>query len=81
MYNPSIEQLPLEQLRALQNERLRVLVHRVYQDVPFYKSQFDHHGLHPSDINTVDDLHLIPFITKMDLRDNYPFKMFAKPIA
>ena len=80
MYNKQIETLPLEELRALQNARLATLVNRVYQTVPFYKKQFDAHGIHPSDIKTVEDLPKLPFTKKTDLRDNYPFKMFAKPM-
>ena len=80
MYNKQIETLPLEELRALQNARLSTLVNRVYQTVPFYKKQFDAHGIHPSDIKTVEDLPKLPFTKKTDLRDNYPFKMFAKPM-
>ena len=80
MYTKQIETLPLEELRALQNARLATLVNRVYQTVPFYKKQFDAHGIHPSDIKTVEDLPKLPFTKKTDLRDNYPFKMFAKPM-
>lgn len=80
MYNSKIESMPLEALRALQNTRLVSLVKNVYQNVPFYKQQFDAIGLHPNDIKSVDDLSKIPFTRKTDLRDNYPFKMFAKPM-
>lgn len=80
MYNFQIEKLPLEELRKLQNERLSSLLHRIYKDVPFYKKQFDAKGIHPSDIKSVDDLHQLPFTKKTDLRDNYPFQMFAKPM-
>jgi len=80
-YQELAETMSLDQLRALQNERLVALVHRVYQDVPFYKNQFDSIGLHPSDIQTVEDLHKIPFTKKSDLRDHYPYGMFAKPMA
>ncbi|PHI21289.1 phenylacetate--CoA ligase [Lewinellaceae bacterium SD302] len=80
MYNPSIENLPLDQLRALQNKRLVTLVNRVYKNVPFYQNQFDNIGLHPSDIQSVDDLHKIPFTQKSDLRDHYPYGLFAKPM-
>ena len=72
--------MPLEKLRTLQNARLSNLVKRVYQTVPFYKKQFDDNGLHPDDIKTVEDLSKIPFTKKTDLRDNYPFNMFAKPM-
>lgn len=80
MYNIQIETLALEELRKLQNERLTTLLHRIYTDVPFYKNQFDAHGIHPSDIKSVADLHKLPFTTKTDLRDNYPFQMLAKPM-
>ena len=80
MYNKKIESLPLEELRALQNARLGSLVKRVYQTVPFYKKQFDENGIHPNDIQTVDDLHKLPFTKKTDLRDHYPYQMFAKPM-
>jgi len=80
MYNKKIENLPLEELRALQNARLSFLVKRIYKDVPFYKIQFDNIGIHPSDIRTIEDLHKLPFTKKTDLRDNYPYKMFAKPM-
>jgi phenylacetate-CoA ligase len=80
MYNKKVENLPLEELRKLQNVRLSSLVKRVYNNVPFYKKQFDEKGIHPNDIRTVDDLHKLPFTKKTDLRDNYPYKMFAKPM-
>ena len=79
-YNPDIETLPLEKLRKLQNERLVNLVHRVYQQVPFYKRFFDEAGLKPSDIKGVQDLHKLPFTKKTDLRDQYPFGLFATPM-
>ncbi len=80
MYNSKLEKMPLEELRALQNDRLSALVKRVYQTVPFYKKQFDAIGLQPDDIQTVEDLSKIPFTKKTDLRDNYPYGMFAKPM-
>ncbi|MGD1846762.1 MAG: AMP-binding protein [Salibacteraceae bacterium] len=80
MYNEKVEKMPLEELRALQNARLSSLVQRVYRDVPFYKKQFDQLGLHPNDIQTVADLHKIPFTRKTDLRDHYPYGLFAKPM-
>ncbi|RFN57802.1 phenylacetate--CoA ligase family protein [Marixanthomonas ophiurae] len=79
-YNSEIETMPIEELRALQNTRLSSLVKRVYNNVPFYKNQFDSIGLNPNDIQSVEDLHKIPFTKKTDLRDNYPYKMFATPM-
>ncbi len=80
MYQQAIEQLPLEQLRALQSERLQQLVSRLYADVPFYQQQFDSNGLNPKDIRGISDLHLLPFTRKPDLRDHYPYGLFAKPM-
>ena len=80
MYNPAIEQLPLEGLRGLQSERLSSLIARVYKDVPFYKSLLDNAGIHPTDVSGIDDLSKLPFTRKEDLRENYPFGLFAKPM-
>ena len=76
-YNKSIETLPLPQLRNLQNKRLQNLLSHLYFNVPFYKKQFDENGIHLSDIKGVEDLHKMPFTKKSDLRDNYPFGLFA----
>ncbi len=80
MFNPEIEQLPFEKLRRLQNERLMETISRVYENVPFYKEVFDKAGLKPGEIKGVQDLHRIPFTKKSDLRDNYPFALFAEPM-
>ena len=79
MYNPAIETMPLNKLRAVQNKRLRQQVANVYEHVPFYRQKFDEKGILPSDIKGVGDLHKIPFTHKHDLRDNYPFGLFAIP--
>jgi len=81
IYNKQIETLPLPQLRALQSERLAALVKRLYGDVPFYKKQFDDAGIQPEDIKGIQDLSRLPFTRKSDLRDNYPYGMFAKPMT
>ncbi len=81
MYNPKIETLPLDELRALQNARLANMVYRIYERVPFYKNLFDEKGIHPNDIKGVQDLHLLPFTKKENLRDNYPYNMFATPMS
>lgn len=70
-----------EQIRSLQSARLRETVCNAYNNVAAYKAKFDAIGLKPEDIKTVDDLHLIPFTTKVDFRDNYPFGMFAVPMS
>ncbi|HSO67688.1 MAG TPA: phenylacetate--CoA ligase, partial [Desulfatirhabdiaceae bacterium] len=69
-----------EALTAIQLRRLRATLERVYATVPFYKSQMNRAGITPNDIQSLSDLAHIPFTTKKDLRDNYPFGMFAVPM-
>ncbi len=73
------ETLPREQLEALQLERLRETVHRVYAKVPAYRKKMDDAGIRPEDIKSLADLSKLPFVTKQDMRDNYPFGLFAVP--
>ncbi|MFD0060511.1 phenylacetate--CoA ligase PaaK [Streptomyces sp. NPDC056637] len=73
------ERLGPEQLHAQQLERLRATLRRVYERVPFYRASFDKAGVHPDDCRSLADLARFPFTTKTDLRDNYPFGMFAVP--
>jgi phenylacetate-CoA ligase len=73
------ERLDQDALKALQLERLRASLHHAYTNVPFYRQSFDLAGVHPADCRTLSDLALFPFTTKVDLRDNYPFGMFAVP--
>lgn len=79
MWNPQAETMSRSDLRQLQSERLRQTVERVYHNVPFYRRKFDEVGIHPEDIKSVDDLAKLPFTNKQDLRDNYPFGLFAAP--
>ncbi|MEN6374858.1 MAG: phenylacetate--CoA ligase [Smithella sp.] len=81
IYNDDYETLPREALEALQLKRLQQLVHRVYGSVDFYKKSFDKAGVIPDDLKTLDDLKRFPFVTKQDLRDNYPFGFFAVPMS
>jgi len=78
-FNKEMETMPLEKLRALQNERLRNQVAKLYNKVPHYKQLFDSNGIKPGDIQTVNDLHKIPFTKKDALRDHYPFGLFTVP--
>ncbi|MGW0687631.1 phenylacetate--CoA ligase PaaK [Streptomyces sp. NPDC002754] len=71
------ERLGADELRALQLDRLRGTLLRVYERVPFYREAFDKAGVRPEDCRTLADLGRFPFTTKADLRDNYPFGMFA----
>ncbi|MGN6252929.1 MAG: phenylacetate--CoA ligase PaaK [Marmoricola sp.] len=74
-----IETASVDELRALQVDRLRWSVRHAYDNVPFYRSSFDAAGVHPDDVKTLEDLATLPFTAKADLRDNYPFGMFAVP--
>lgn len=74
-----IETASVDELRALQLERLRWSVRHTYENVPHYRAAFDAAGVHPDDVKTLGDLAKLPFTAKADLRDNYPFGMFAVP--
>ncbi|MCQ4153268.1 MAG: phenylacetate--CoA ligase [Archaeoglobi archaeon] len=80
-WNPVIERMPLEELKQIQEKKLRALVRNVYEYSPFYKRKFRELGIHPEDIRGLEDLKKLPFTRKQDLRDNYPFGMFAVPIS
>ncbi|MFJ4628199.1 phenylacetate--CoA ligase PaaK [Streptomyces sp. NPDC088847] len=73
------ERLDQDALRTLQLERLRASLRHAYANVPFYRRSFDAAGVHPDDCRTLSDLALFPFTAKGDLRENYPFGMFAVP--
>lgn len=79
MWNP-IESAPREEITAIQSKRLCEMVQRVYHLVPFYKEKFSSIGIRPEHIKNVDDLKKLPFTTKQDLRDHYPFSLFATPM-
>ena len=74
------ETMPREELEALQLKRLQAVVERLYHLVPFYHRRLDEMGVKPEHIKTLGDLQLLPLTTKQDLRDNYPFGMFAAPM-
>jgi phenylacetate-CoA ligase len=80
VYDKDHETLPRETLEALQLRRLQAVVERVYHLVPFYRRRLDEAGVKPEHIRTLADLELLPFTTKQDIRDNYPFGMFAAPM-
>ncbi len=79
-YQPEIETMPLERLRELQGERLARQVRFVYDNVEFYRNRMKEAGVEPGDVKGVDDLHKLPFITKDDLRDQYPFGLLGVPL-
>ena len=74
------ETMPREDLEALQLRRLQAVVERVYHMVPFYRRRMDEMGVKPGHIRTLEDIRLLPLTVKQDLRDNYPFGMFAAPM-
>ncbi|MGD8542700.1 MAG: phenylacetate--CoA ligase [Desulfobacteraceae bacterium] len=80
IFDIEFETMPREALEAIQLRRLQATLARAYAAVPFYRQQFDQAGLKPGDIRSLKDLRKIPFTTKQDLRDNYPFGMFAVPM-
>jgi len=79
LFNAPMETQPREDREALQLRRLRRQVERVYATVPFYRHKFDEAGGKPADIRSLDDLTLLPFTEKQDLRNHYPYGMFAVP--
>lgn len=76
-YQPEIECAPVEELRKIQNEKLVKQVKHVYENVEYYRNLMDEKGVKPEDIQSVDDLHKLPFLTKADLRDAYPYGLLA----
>ncbi|MDO4517260.1 MAG: phenylacetate--CoA ligase [Bacillota bacterium] len=81
MYQPEIETMPQDQLRALQSERLVKQVRHVYDNVPYYRKKMEEKGLTPDDIKGLDDLHKLPFLTKDDLREAYPYGLMGRPLS
>ena len=80
IYDKNIECMERESLEALQSERLVKQIKRVYERVPLFKKRMDEKGLKPSDIKSIKDLSKLPFSNKQDLRDNYPYGLFAEPL-
>lgn len=81
IYNPKIECMPREEMRKLQSERLIATVKRCYENVPFYRRKMDAKGIRPEDIRSIDDITRLPFTTKHDLRDEYPYGLQAVPMS
>lgn len=80
-WNETNECMKREELKELQLKKLKQLVSTLYHDVPFYRNKFQKIGIMPEDIKSLDDLANLPFTTKEDLRDNYPYGLFAKPMS
>jgi phenylacetate-CoA ligase len=80
IWNEKYECMSRGDMEELQLGRLKAIIHTVYEKIPFYKNSFDRVGVKPGDIKSLSDLTKFPFITKSDLREGYPFKMFAVPM-
>ena len=78
-FQPEIETMPREELRELQLERMRESLRNAYENVPLYRERFDAAGVTPDDLTSLEDIAKFPFVVKQDMRDNYPFGMFAAP--
>ena len=79
-YQKDIETMPVEEMKKLQSEKLVKQVKHVYENVPYYRDLMDKKGVKPDDIKSIDDLHKLPFISKADLRDAYPYGLLGKPL-
>lgn len=80
-WHEDIETMSREDMKKLQDERLVKQVHHVYEHVPYYRDLMDKKGVKPDDIQSVDDLHKLPFLSKADLREAYPFGLLAVPLS
>ena len=79
-YQKEIETAPWEEIIRIQNEKLRKQVKHVYENVPYYRNMMDEKGLKPEDIQTIDDIKKLPFLSKSDLRETYPYGLLAVPL-
>ncbi|HOT43582.1 MAG TPA: phenylacetate--CoA ligase [Spirochaetota bacterium] len=78
-FNKEIETMPLNKMRELQLERLKWAISHAYNNNAFYRKKYDAAGFHPDQFKSLDDMKRVPFLTKQDMRDNYPFGLFAVP--
>jgi phenylacetate-CoA ligase len=79
-FNKEIETMPLKKMRELQLERLKWAVGHAYKNNAFYRKKYDEAGFKPDQLKSLDDMRRVPFLTKQDMRDNYPFGLFAVPM-
>ena len=80
-YQPEIETMPVEDIKKLQSEKLVKQVKHVYENVKYYRDLMDEKGVKPEDIHGIEDLHKLPFLTKADLRDAYPYGLLGAPLS
>lgn len=76
-FQKDAETMPVEKIKVLQSEKLVKQVRHVYENVPYYRNLMDKKGVSPEDIKGIEDLHKLPFLTKADLRDAYPYGLLA----
>lgn len=81
IYDKKIETMSRAKMQKLQLKRLKEIVKYAYENVPFYKKKYDEAGVKPSDIKTLKDIEKLPFVTKADLRDNYPYGFLSVPLS
>jgi len=79
-YQQEMETMPVDEMKKLQSEKIVKQVKHVYENVAYYRNLMDEKGVKPEDITGIDDLHKLPFLTKADLRDAYPYGLLAKPL-
>jgi phenylacetate-CoA ligase len=80
-YQKEIETMPYEEIRRIQSEKLVKQVRNVYDNVKYYRDLMDEKGVKPEDIKSIDDISKLPFVSKSDLREAYPFGMLARPLS
>ncbi|MEE1219458.1 MAG: phenylacetate--CoA ligase [Ruminococcus sp.] len=80
-YQKDIETMPVEDIKKLQSEKLVKQVKHVYENVPYYRAKMEEKGVTPDDIKGIEDLYKLPFLSKADLRDAYPYGLLAKPLS
>ena len=80
-YQPEIETMPVEEMKKLQSEKLVKQVKYVYENVKYYRDLMDEKGVKPEDVKGIEDLHKLPFLTKADLRDAYPYGLLGAPLS
>lgn len=79
-YQPEIERAPREEIVRIQNEKLVKQIRRVWDNVPYYRRKMEEKGVTPDDVKTIEDIKKLPFLSKADLRDAYPYGMLGKPL-
>ncbi|HQO04205.1 MAG TPA: phenylacetate--CoA ligase, partial [Spirochaetota bacterium] len=80
MFNKEYEAMNESKMKEVQLERLRWSLRHAYENVPLYKKKFDEAGFHPDQFKSLDDMKRVPFLEKQNMRDNYPFGLFAVPL-